>query len=262
MVGTFRNVVQDFDVATALGVIRNSNGVAYETVNKFGSQTDVDPANNFVFVSFNQRTAFWQTAPIAVRVAAGGNAADTVAGANAQKVMVTGLDSNGDRATEEIELAGALASAATTTEWWRVERAFVTDVGTYNASNAEAITIETTGGDSILNIPANLGQSLHAAFSVPRGYTCLIREVVIGIDDQRPMDIRLLRRNRLDVTSSPGMQATRIWREYKAAPAGLSNVLQQYEMFPELTDIWAEAQANSVNAEVSVDFEALFIPNF
>jgi hypothetical protein len=81
----------------------------------------------------------------AMRVKAGGNAADTAAGTGARTVTIQGLDENFAIAQETVTLAGASASAATTTTFSRVLRVFVATTGT-GRTNASTIDIEDSGG--------------------------------------------------------------------------------------------------------------------
>ena len=86
--------------------------------------------------------AGWITYTAAVRVAAGGNAADTAAGAGARTVYIEGLDQNWAVANETVTLAGGSASSFTSTTFRRVYRAYVASTGTYHGTNTAAISIQ------------------------------------------------------------------------------------------------------------------------
>jgi hypothetical protein len=60
-----------------------------------------------------------------LRIAAGGNAADSAAGAGAQQILISGLNAEGNKAAEIVTTAGATASALTTTAFWRVQEVIV-----------------------------------------------------------------------------------------------------------------------------------------
>jgi len=86
----------------------------------------------------------------ALRIKAGGNAADTAAGAGARSIRLTGIHANGDEATEIIATAGASASVPTNAQLIRLYEAAVVNSGTYGTQAAGShvgnITIENAAG--------------------------------------------------------------------------------------------------------------------
>jgi hypothetical protein len=116
-----------------------------------------------------------------VRVAAGGNAADTLAGAGAQKVWVEGLDENWDIITETLETAGASASSYTTQSFLRILDFKVLQTGTYHENNTGDVVLQDEGaGDTWAQISAGAGRAWHGFFSVPRGYMALMSRFQVG----------------------------------------------------------------------------------
>lgn len=94
-----------------------------------------------------------------MRIKAGGNAADTAAGAGAREVTLIGLDASGNVVTEAIATNGISASSATTNSFIRLYRAYVSASGTYATaaagSHTAAIVIENSaGGTDWLTIDA------------------------------------------------------------------------------------------------------------
>jgi hypothetical protein len=117
----------------------------------------------------------------AVRVKAGGNAADTLLGAGAQTVIVTGLSTvDGSYQTSTIDLAGAAASAATAESYKRVLSFEVATNGTPFSANTGAITLETTAPADICTINTLEGNSLFCAYTVPLGKKAIIKTISIG----------------------------------------------------------------------------------
>ena len=128
-----------------------------------------------------------------VRVQAGGNAADNVAGAGARTITVSGLDENWEEAEEDITLAGASASASTTTTFIRINRVKLKTCGTYGGSNTGVIRIEDTATTVgvLAHIPAGLGVTFQSIVSVPAGKTAYITEIKTSVGQSNSADVRL-----------------------------------------------------------------------
>jgi len=231
---------------------------------KYGRRAIVDEfADYHIWEGTAAAYTGYLTAASAVRIKAGGNAADTAAGAGAQSVTIEGLDATGVEASATVATAGALASAATTTTFSRVFRAYVPDggVGTYGGTNTGAITIETTAGVEVAAILAGRSQTQMCLFTVPLGMKAHIREFVIDNQNGKEIDVKLWARNdALDVTTpfSPArlkaeyaQDTSRIWRKYDI-----------FQTFDALTDIWVTAKmepgkSGSVTAEIEYLLETL-----
>lgn len=129
---------------------------------------------------------------------------DTVAGTGARKIIVIGLDANWDEITEEIEMNGTSASAASTKSFIRVNRAYVSECGTYGGTAIGAITIRKSGaGATFTNIVADAGQTHQAFFSVPRNKRIYVYSLHMAVDSGKQATIRARARNNADVTSAP-----------------------------------------------------------
>jgi len=117
----------------------------------------------------------------AVRVKAGGNAADTLLGAGARTVTVTGLSTaDGSYQTSTIDLAGAAASAATAESYKRVLSFEVATNGTPFSANTGAITLETTAPADICTITTLTGKSPFCAYTVPLGKKAIVKSISMG----------------------------------------------------------------------------------
>jgi len=216
---------------------------------KFGRNDNVGTTEEDLWINGGTYTG-WLTAASAVRVKAGGDAADDAAGAGARKIMVEGLDENWEIATEEITLAGASVSSPTSITFIRVYRAWVTDVGTYGGDNEAAVLIETTGGALVANIEAGKGQTQLSMYTVPAGktaYVLLARTYVAG---NKNADVFFWQRQDADVTSAP-FTGKRMWHpiDQVQGPAGGDHPIPH--VFPAKTDIWASAVGPSGGAAVS-----------
>jgi hypothetical protein len=98
-----------------------------------------------------------------------GDTADTAAGTGARTVRLLGLDANGNRASEDVTLNGT-TPVTSTTEFLRLQRAYVLTAGS-GGTNTGVITIDTTVGDTVMaTIGAADGQTLIAAYTIPAGF--------------------------------------------------------------------------------------------
>jgi len=235
--------------------------MANRIVNKFGRNSSV--GTSYVPICPG---AVYQTpqaaAATTLRVKAGGNAADTVDGAGARKVMLEGLDENFAYASEEVSTAGASASTATTTTFTRLFRAYVTESGAYATTAAGShvgnIVIENGAGGtdwatiSVTGLPRS--QTEIGAYTVPAGYYAYIRHINIGVEGAKATSVLGFQRSRADAAAAP-YDAMRTFLEY----GGLSNFSeagsQVYGPLIGPCDVIFLAKAATGTNEVSIEFQ-------
>ena len=202
------------------------------------------------------------TQTFTVRIKAGGDAADTAAGAGAQKVMLRGIASTLALVEEEITTAGASASSATTASFWRILRTWVSEAGAYAGANTAAVTIENSdGSQDRITIPAGLGESQQGSYSIPTGKTGYLLSAFIHVDSAKDADFALFQRAGLNDFTTP-FEAKRVKGYWNGVLGGLTYTPETPgEPIEALTDIWFEAQGSGAITEVSVDFTILLIDN-
>ena len=203
------------------------------------------------------------SADTTVRVKAGGNAADTAAGAGAQAVTVVGIDDNLAEVSESIELAGASASSSTTTSFWRIYRAYITAArcGTYNAANTAAIVIENTAGTvDLLQIGVEDGESEGGAYTVPTGKTGYFLGAAFSVDSSKSANFRLFTRANFNDVSTP-FEPIRLQKFFHGVVGEFNYSPAAPLILPALTDFWPEAYGDGAITEVALVFEVLLVDN-
>lgn len=239
-----------YETAVALGDV---NGTM--SVRKYGSNPSVGVTAEFVDAAGGTYAGFLQAAAT-VRIQAGGNAADAAAGAGARKITVYGLDENWNLAEEDIVTAGASQSSATTTTFVRIHRVRVKDVGTYGGSNTGAIIVESSGAVVMATIAAGTGSTEMALYTIPAGYTGILKALQVEVEGTNSAEVRLWSRERADIVAAPF--GPKVLRHQVRDFTGFAQI--QFEsriLFPEKTDIWFEATriTGGGDAEVAVEFD-------
>lgn len=240
-----------------------------KVVHKFGKNETLASASVYEPVTIYGKYPTKQpVGAITVRVKAGGDTADTVLSTTgARKVTVQGLSATGVEQEEEIDLAGASASAATTLAFTRIYRAWVSEsgvyVGTGSDSMAAEITIEDSGGaEDWLTIDfdnVGRGQSQIAMYAVPLGWTGFVYEYLLTADGSNTVDFLMFKRGSI-LDAAPPYQARRTVVEEVGVSNSLPGKFLGGHRFEELTDIGWMARG-SVGAAVTVDMEILLIRN-
>lgn len=208
------------------------------------------------------------TAATALRVKAGGNAADTAAGAGARKIELQGLDANGEFCTSELVTAGASASDYSDFEFLRLFRVKILESGTYATQTADSHAADIVIEDSSANewgrieFTDNLGrgQSTIGCYSVPAGYTGYMTNYSFSVISSKATDIVVMQRNGLTTTSAP-YTPLREFLEWNGDASNLQAVLEYPIVFPELTDIISFAKVDVGTAAVSVNFDIVLVKN-
>lgn len=243
---------EDFLIEVAKGKVPG-----HSIVHKFGRNNVV--ANGvWEHVSLLSGATTFLSAATTVRIKAGGNVADTAAGAGAREVTVQGIDNNLVEITETIATAGASASSATTALFWRIHRTWVSGVGTYGVGNTGPIIVEASGGGDLIMIAATEGQSQFAGFTIPIGKTGHYLGTHIMVDSLKPADMKFLQRRNFNDITAP-MSSLRLVNYFDGVAGHMTFMPRTPMIFPALTDIWWEAEGSGAQSEVSVDFELLLV---
>ena len=176
------------------------------------------------------------------------NAADTLLGTGAQKILVQGVDANYNAVSEEVDMDGVTPSVSTTS-FLRVFRMYNTQTGTdeINQGNITA----SIGGNPQSYIAAQDGQTLVSQYTVPAGCALLIVEAHansgrIGNGD---LEIKLQKKQ-------PGEGWRTIVDLYPYEGEASSDVM---DLVPEKTDIRGLAVSTVVNLNMSLEYEGFLI---
>jgi len=235
-------------LTTGTGLESYSNAVdgGWLTVEKFGYNPVVSASAREDIWSLGLTYTGYLSAALPVRVQAGGNAADTAAGAGARGVKIIGLDSDFDIIEETVATAGASASALTVQPFIRVYRVQASGVGgVYGTpgANTGAITIESSGADVMAHIGATLGQTEQTHYCVPAGYRAHLRHASTSVGE-REASVELYQRAALPIVAP--FASKRIVHRW---PANLLSAEEYWErgaiIFDEKTDLWGEAVGSS-----------------
>lgn len=194
----------------------------------------------------------------ALRIRAGGNAADDVAGAGARAVRLYGIDATGAEVSETIETAGASASAFSTTAFLRILDARVVSSGTYATQAAGShygdITIEDASGNLWAQIPINgfpEGRSRIGAFTIPANYEGFLHGVRVNADSGKTVDALVFQRPGILDTAPPYEPMTLITEQFNMT--GFHDLGYSAPVYiPPLTDVGIMATVDVQTARVGV----------
>lgn len=241
-----------------------SQGAMYPDylVHKFGHNDEVSQAA-FVPLSVD---AIYNTpqvsGAIAMRVKAGGNAADDdAAGAGARKIIIQGLDETGALQQEELTLNGAAVGSTGTITFMRLFRAWVSESGTYgnatSPSHVGDIIVEDTGGAQWLNIHAgdfSAAQSEISSFSIPLDYKGYLVSLGVTVASTKTAEIIFIQRAGILETAAPYSRLGAVRRLIGQANHYSEDLSNCPIEFDELTDIGFMGKAAGINTGISAHF--------
>ena len=253
---------KDFYDLVALGKIPG-----YSIIQKFGRSTAV--GTTVVPIAIGN---VWPTPTAGVNLeVVSDDAADTAAGLGARNILIQGLGEQWQFQEEELATNGTSASLATTNKFTRIFRLKVTKSGRYASQTASSqsgtLTVRVSGGGAtwgqIDEIATNfgVGQSQIACYSIPVGYTGILKSKFTSADVTQAANIYFFQRPNIDVITAPfeGMrlvqQETGVKEIYNITPVTPINV------FPEKTDIGFMGKTTAGTASISCNFELLLIEN-
>lgn len=258
MVTTFTPAIQDFDVAVALGVIRNTNGNAYVGTRSYGLNPAVTASS----------TGLWERGtpliftkePQFVRVKAGGSVKDIAGQSGVEDVIVTGLDDNFNIVSHKLLTAGDAQSLQTPVKFWRPFAAFCDKCGTYGGTNDGEIIIENEDGQEVLVIASGQSFSNYGSFSTPKDHVAVVRDVTVEVG-MRNVDVTIFIRPRFDTSGAP-FGVTQAFRTFREITPGTHDVLKRPFVIGEKTDVFVNAMSSSGGpSTVSVATDIILVPS-
>lgn len=213
----------------------------------------------FSFVWPPGGTYVFPTAGTALRVKAGGNAADDVAGTGARLVHVGGLNFQGEEISEVLTTAGIAAGPVNPQPllFWRINQAHIEEVGSDGHNVGNVVIENSTGGTDLAHIIAEYGNTEQMIFTVPQGYTAFVTRVFVTTDSNEA-DVDLFYREH----ATPG-DRTKSALVLPRAVGIIRRLDRQIDFphpLPQFTDVWARARKTLANdAFVTVDCDILLV---
>jgi len=206
------------------------------SIRKFGRNSSVGASEETIWASGGVYP--FLTASSIYKAFSSDAADDANGGAGARTLTIEGLGENFKEYTEDIILSGTTASPPTTDSFFRLNRAFVKEVGTIGENNNTGdITIVTDGGATNAFITAGIGQTQILIYTIPAGKTGYLNRFFISAETAKPVDIKFWRRERADDVTIP-VTAKRLAEAHDSVQ---DIVIDQkyiaWPSFPEKTDI-------------------------
>ena len=228
----------------------------YKVIDKFGRNPSVGTSLEDIWSQGGVLT-FLTTARTMIVDTTGNDNGTSSTGA--RKVMIQGLDANYLEVEEEVT-TNAAASPTTTQTFLRVNRAFVTEVGSLGL-NENAITITATTDATVqASISALVGQTLKTQFTVKAGHTAYITRFFGG--SSKGDGIQFLIETRLfNTASNNNYESWRTKRDLEIFESHISVQLDDYIQLPEKTDVRIQALTDASTAKVAAGYDMIIVAN-
>ena len=231
----------------------------FTSYSKFGYNPTIDNSATEDIWSVGG-TRVWLSTATALEILSS-SGSDDVGSSGATKVTIQGLDNNWDLAEATVSMDGATPVALPGT-WFRINRMFVAEVGTYAGNNVGNITLRIPGpGATQAFIAATVGQTEQTHFSCPRNTVACLQTVYISTDSTKVIDATVWQNaNISDVTTPFGCAKRKVF-----GVTGLQGSMNHvYDAHPVLTgpcDIWWSATSHANGTEVEAGFDLLLKVN-
>ena len=178
-------------------------------------------------------------------------------GVGARTLRIFGLDDNFNMATEDIVLSG-VNTVRSTNAYQRIYRAYVLSAGDYQ-TNSGVLTCQQviTSSNIFFKLPAGYGQTEIAAYTVPKGYTCYLRNYNASMLDNTANSALM------GLVVRPFSGARRILRPFAISTTNPARRdIYGGEVLAEKTDIKMTCLSIlNANADITADFELIQIKN-
>ena len=236
----------------------------YSAVHKFGNNLACSTSEEDIWSQGGQYQFPISTS--VVQIAAGGNAADTAAGAGARSIQIEGLGTDWLPASARLDTNGASASLVSTVAFSRVNRAFVVDVGTYSsviasAANVGQITvISTETGHTMVAIVAAKGQSQMGIFTIPANKTGYLMSAQFNTSATISTTVSIYKRENADDVTTPFSPKRLVTKSDELRGSDNHEFRVPIKILAK-TDIWATCLAASGSPAATAEFDIVLEDN-
>jgi len=242
--------------------IKKGNVPGHEIVHKFGRNPDVDTATDPEDIWNTGGLATWAIAEFVCTVVSGSAGDDgNPIGDGALTLMIEGVDGTFAAVSEELTLEGA-GTATTTQKFMRINRAYVTSVGTYHGSNLGVLTGQLDGND-YFTIAIGAGQTEKAIYTVPAGKQAHLLSilVLVAVGANKTANVAMFQYQNADDVSDPfGGGKRLVWQATEIQNQVILHPTSGIGPFPAKTDLWFQAtEVGADDTSVDVDFELLLV---
>ena len=252
------SIAQPLPILDATPEISLDRITGFAPFREFGSNPSIGTTETYVGI-VGGSAPYMPSSPVTVD-AISTSVNDTSAGTGARQLMVTGLDSNWNLASEVLTMNGTSATAATTTSFYRVHSVYANAVGAYRGSNAGDITLRVSGGGtSIAVISAGIGGGQGTHYCVPAGKTLLVIEIHMVVDSLKTSNPIFWQAPNANDLTAPYSGAKRAVQRYTGA-GGMSDFSFNPSIaFPAYTDIWFTSTVTSGTGSISVEYNGYLV---
>ena len=239
--------------------VNKGNIPGHSLIHKFAHNSDVDTS---------AVEDVWDTGGVYVPLTSGvqfevvsTSANDDITGTQARKIYIELIKEDFTEATEELELDGLNPVTTTGIDYIRCNRAYITEVGTYDGTNEGSITIRVvSAGATQATIDAGLGQTHKSHYTVPAGKTGYLIRATVSADANKNSNFYLVQRQNPNGVAAP-YYAHRHVHEWIGVVEPSETTFKANHTFPEKTDVWFEAIAAANNTLVEVNYDLLLVDN-
>ncbi len=202
------------------------------------------------------------TTAATMRVKAGGNANDDVAGSGTRQVTIYGVSDTFSLVNEQIATAGVSASSATTQTYRRIYQIRDSENGTIRGTNAADITVEDgAGAADHITMPAGAAIGYTGLYTVPVAHKAYPVSLSAHIADKKKLSIRLMEAVGANITSAPFRAAIVLHEWIDVEDVAFSFDLGVFREIAGQTDIWLEAKTDTATASVTASIGLVVIPD-
>jgi hypothetical protein len=244
--------------------VEKGNIAGHSIVHKFG-HGNVGTTLVPVSISLVYETP---TAAVALEIVSD-DAADALDDIGSWAYTVDGIDANYDYLSQTVaaHATTGLTAVAIPTSLLRLTRWSVEASGSYGTqttgSHVGALSIRVSGGgatwSTIADVPIPQGQSEIGCYTVPDGFNAYIIQQDIHVDSTKAVDVVIMTRQGIDVTSSPFTPFKTVSHYVGVSGHNPTDFKAPMDNFPGRTDILYMAKVASSTADVSVHFSILLI---
>lgn len=241
----------DWAVAVARGQVEGA-----DFIRKFGRNPDIDLTTDPEGIWYTGGLFNWDQSGSAISLSSSSAEDIFSTGLGALNVVVDGCaDGNWASLINTIPLDGT-GLVESSDNFVRVNRAFISGIGTYHGSNSGDL-IGTINGNTAFTIPLGLGQTQIAKYTVPSGKIAYLAYASVGITATRTATVTMYKytdAHRTGDLSTCGGKRIVINFDGLGGRQDFDPDIPQDE-FPEMTDLWWEAHDISSNdTAVDVNF--------